>query len=254
MYPSPSHIIAIVPGRAGRRAARAAGALPGWLLQDERPFAFVAVLAGQAGSHSSVRSAYTHVEACGVLQYEAITQHKQLCDCLLYWFPIMQCALLIFLTCAAAWLQAGEVAWRPAELLRRQPGFWAALAAVLPDPEQQGEGISSNPDEAPGAPQQSSPGAPRAGADAGPGADPGETLLGQPAEAWRLAGEAYALQALALDAFASAPSQSHASSSSSSAPQRFVSWAPQVGGGDGGGGGADTGSGQANSVWQASPG
>lgn len=140
------------------------------------------------------------------------------------------------------------MAWRPAELLRRQPGFWAALAAVLADPEP-----SHNPEQTPGAPQRSSPGAPRAIGDAGLEADPGDTLQGQPAEAWRLAGEAYTLQALALDAFASAPSRPPASSSASSAPQRSVSWAPQVGS-EGGGGGADAGSGQANSVWQARPG
>ena len=59
---------------------------------------------------------------------------------------------------------------------------------------------------------------------AGPAGNPEASLR----EAWQLAAEAYALQALALEAFASAPPRSESSSSSSSShstPALVASWA-----------------------------
>jgi hypothetical protein len=114
------------------------------------------------------------------------------------------------------------VAWRPAELLRQQPGFWAALAAVLP---AAGPGPGPGPAAAQ-EPARPGGGAPEQGARGGAagaaqqGARPGRAAEGpvaggaapdaarepglDAAEAWRLAAEAYALQALALEAFAAA--------------------------------------------------
>jgi hypothetical protein len=144
------------------------------------------------------------------------------------------------------------VAWRPAELLRQQPGFWAALAAVLP-----AAGAGPAPAHEParpggGAPEQGARGS-AAGA-AQPGGRPGKAEEGpaaseaildavrepnlDAAEAWRLAAEAYALQALALEAFAAA-----------GAPDGGARQPIRGGAGRGDGDASD--SAHAASVWQA---
>ncbi|KAK9846575.1 hypothetical protein WJX81_006919 [Elliptochloris bilobata] len=148
-----------------------------------------------------------------------------------------------------ALFQASEVAWRPAELLRRQPGFWAALAAVLPDP-----GSAPSPSSPGVIPASALPGVfgtagaledSRGGQRHAAGVDPTKALHDSLDEAWRLAAEAYALQALALEAFAGAPAPANLASQQ----PRSVSWAPHTGGGGVGSGGGTDG-GNAGGVWQ----
>ena len=129
---------------------------------------------------------------------EAISDTWRLCA---YWhaatFPRGMIGWLPF--------QAGPMAWRATEILRRQPDFWQRLASCLPDAAQRS--LALTPAAAASAQDE----------EGEAGEEAVQEWLRKGDSAWRLSAESSALQLLALEVFASPPGQGD-----THPPQRYI--------------------------------